>query len=75
MLTASGITQARKRLGPQVLAEVFERVAGPVADTVSRGAWLRRWRLVAIDGFEVDVPDPGTAGFPLTAGTTRCPMS
>jgi hypothetical protein len=55
--TASGITQARKRLGPTVLSEVFEQVAGPVADTLTRGAWLRRWRLLAIDGFEVDVPD------------------
>jgi hypothetical protein len=45
-----------------VLAEVFEQVAGPVADTLTRGAWLRRWRLLAIDGFEVDVPDtPGNA--------------
>jgi hypothetical protein len=60
--TASGITQARKRLGPRVLSEVFEQVAGPVADTLTRGAWLRRWRLLAIDGFEVDVPDtPGNA--------------
>ena len=58
--TASGITQARRRLGPGVLAEVFEQVAGPVADVLTRGAWLRRWRLLAIDGFEVDVPD--TAG-------------
>lgn len=55
--TAGGITQARKRLGPKVLAELFEQVAGPVAGTLTRGAWLRRWRLVAIDGFEVDVPD------------------
>jgi hypothetical protein len=55
--TASGITQARKRLGPKVLLEVFEQVASPVADTLTRGAWLRRWRLLAIDGFEVDVPD------------------
>src|SRR6059058_391645 len=60
--TASGITQARKRLGPEVVAEVFEQVAGPVADMLTRGAWLRRWRLVAIDGFEVDLPDmPGNA--------------
>jgi hypothetical protein len=60
--TASGITQARKRLGPKVLAEVFEQVAGPVADMATRGAWLRGWRLVAIDGFEVDLPDtPGNA--------------
>jgi hypothetical protein len=55
--TASGITQARKRLGPKVLAEVFEQVAGPVATTSTRGAWLRGWPLLAIDGFDVDVPD------------------
>ncbi|MGH3612047.1 MAG: IS4 family transposase [Pseudonocardia sp.] len=55
--TSGGITQARKRLGPKVLAEVFEQVAGPVAKPSTRGAWLRGWRLVAIDGFEVDVPD------------------
>jgi len=55
--TASGITQARKRLGPKVLAEVFEQVAAPVAESSTRGAWLRDWRLVAIDGFDVDVAD------------------
>ncbi|MGH3764282.1 MAG: IS4 family transposase [Pseudonocardiaceae bacterium] len=55
--TASGITQARKRLGPAVLPEVFERVAEPRATMLTRGAWLRGWRLLAIDGFEVDVPD------------------
>jgi len=55
--TAGGISQARKRLGPRVLAEVFETVAGPVADPSTRGAWLGEWRLLAIDGFEVDVAD------------------
>jgi hypothetical protein len=55
--TSSGITQARKRLGPMVLAEVFEQVAGPVATRSMRGAWLRGWRLLAIDGFDVDLPD------------------
>jgi hypothetical protein len=44
-------------VGPKVLSEVFEQVATPVATGSSRGAWLRGWRLVAIDGFEVDVPD------------------
>jgi len=58
--TAGGITQARKRLGRKVLAEVFERVAEPVGTLDTRGAWLRGWRLLAIDGFEVDLPD--TAG-------------
>jgi len=55
--TAGGISQARKRLGPKMLAEVFEQVAGPVANCETRGAWLRGWRLLAIDGFEVDLPD------------------
>jgi Insertion element 4 transposase N-terminal/Transposase DDE domain len=55
--TSSGITQARKRLGPDVLAEVFEQVAEPVATPLTRGAWLRGRRLVAIDGFDVDLPD------------------
>lgn len=68
--TASGITQARKRLGPQVLAEVFEQVAAPVATRSSRGAWLRGWRLVAIDGFEVDLAD--TAGNAAEFGYGGC---
>jgi Insertion element 4 transposase N-terminal/Transposase DDE domain len=60
--TASGITQARKRLGRAVLAEVFEGVAEPVGTTFTRGTWLRDWRMLAIDGFDVDLPDtPGNA--------------
>lgn len=55
--TASGITQARKRLGRNIMSEVFEGVAQPVATRSTQGAWLRGWRLLAIDGFEVDVPD------------------
>jgi hypothetical protein len=66
--TTSAITQARKRLGRQVMREVFERTCGPVAGDAwpvagvvavgrARGSWLRRWRLLAIDGFEVDLPD------------------
>jgi hypothetical protein len=66
--TASAITQARKRLGREVFPELFERTCGPVAGDpapsagltalgTARGSFLRGWRLVAIDGFEVDVPD------------------
>jgi hypothetical protein len=39
------------------MADVFEGVAQPVATAGTRGAWLRRWRLLAIDGFDVDLPD------------------
>ena len=66
--TSSAITQARKRLGREVFAELFERTCGPVAGPAgstaamtavgtARGSFLRGWRLLAIDGFEVDVPD------------------
>src|SRR5437016_2690131 len=60
--TASGITQARKRLGRKVLSEVFEGVAEPVGGMFTRGARMRGWRVLAIDGFDVDMPDtPGNA--------------
>jgi Insertion element 4 transposase N-terminal len=66
--TTSAITQARKRLGRQVFPELFERTCGPVAGPAvptagvaalgtARGSFLRRWRLLGIDGFEVDLPD------------------
>ena len=62
------ITQARKRLGRKVFAGVVRTHCGPVAGTAgptaavaalgtARGSFLRRWRLLAIDGFEVDLPD------------------
>jgi hypothetical protein len=55
--SSGGITQARRRLGWEVLREIFARVAAPVADLVTRGGFLGPWRLMAIDGFEWDVPD------------------
>jgi len=66
--TASAITQARKRLGREVFSELFEQTCGPVAgDTAlvadrtalgtARGSFLRSWRLLAIDGFDLDLPD------------------
>lgn len=54
---SAGITQARKRLGSEVVREVFEQVAQPVAGALTRGAWLAGRRMVSIDGFEWDVPD------------------
>jgi hypothetical protein len=38
--TSSGISQARKRVGSPVLADVFEGVAQAVATRSTRGAWL-----------------------------------
>ncbi len=55
--TSGGITQARKRLGSAPLRELFAQVAVPVAEELTRGAFLAGWRLMAIDGFEWDAPD------------------
>jgi Insertion element 4 transposase N-terminal/Transposase DDE domain len=55
--TSGGITQARQRLGYEPLAGLFAAVAQPVAGLLTRGAFLAGWRLMAVDGFEWDVPD------------------
>lgn len=55
--SSSGITQARVRLGAPVMEEIFESVVQPVGTMDTRGAWLRSWRVLAIDGFDVDMPD------------------
>jgi hypothetical protein len=55
--TSGGITQARQRLGPEPLRELFSEVAVPVAEELTRGALLGPWRLMSVDGFEWDAPD------------------
>jgi hypothetical protein len=72
---SGGITQARQRLGPEPLELLFDRVAVPVAGLLTRGAFLRDWRLMAIDGFELDVPDTpaGAAAFGYPAGAREHP--
>lgn len=55
--STAAITQARRRLGADPLRVLFERVAVPLAGRGTKGAWLRSRRLMAIDGFMLDVPD------------------
>src|ERR1700712_3384536 len=55
--TASALCQARRRLGEEPIRELFERVAVPLATPGTPGAWLGRWRLMAIDGVQLDVAD------------------
>lgn len=55
--TTSAITQARQRLNEEPLRVLFERTATPVAGRGTKGAWLGSRRLMAIDGFMLDVPD------------------
>jgi hypothetical protein len=37
--------------------EQFERVAVSLATPGTQGAWIGRWRLMAIDGLQLDVAD------------------
>src|SRR5215472_1344318 len=76
--TSGGITQARQRLGYEPLKELFGEVAAPVAEELTRGAFLGGWRLMAVDGLEWDAPDTpenavafGYAG--KTTGDAACP--
>lgn len=55
--TSGGITKARQRLGPEVLRDLYERLAVPVAEILTPGAWAGPWRLVAVDGTVIDLPD------------------
>ncbi len=55
--TKSAITQARQRLGPEPMKALFERAAVPLATSGTKGAWLARRRLMAIDATSFDVAD------------------
>lgn len=68
--TTSAITQARARLGWEPLRELFDRCAVPVAQPGTKGGWLAGRRLMAIDGFTLDV-----AGTPANAEGFQRPGS
>lgn len=53
----SAIFQARQRLGSKPLADLFARVAKPLADPGTPGVWVAGRRMVAVDGTCLDVAD------------------
>ena len=53
----SAIFQARRRLGPEPMKTLFERVAAPIGGEATPGTWLAGRRLVAVDGLCLDVAD------------------
>jgi hypothetical protein len=55
--SSSALAQARERLGPEPLQELFERVAVPCAQLSTAGAWLGGRRLMAVDGVELECAD------------------
>lgn len=54
---SASISEARARLGPQVMRRLFERVVHPLASAETPGAFLGGLRLMAVDGTLLDVPD------------------
>jgi hypothetical protein len=52
--TSSGLAQARKRLGPEPVAELFSQVARPVAEEDTEGAFFGRWRVMSLDAMVFD---------------------
>jgi hypothetical protein len=58
--TKSAITRPRQRLGPEPMKALFERAAVPLATPRTKGAWLARRRLMAIDATSFDVADTAT---------------
>lgn len=53
----SAISQARTRLGPEVMKQLADRVLRPLARPGAPGGWYRGWRLMAVDGSCMDVAD------------------
>jgi hypothetical protein len=53
----SGISQARTRLGWEVMRQLYGEVVKPLAVEATRGAWYRGWRLVSLDGSTLAVAD------------------
>ena len=53
----SAITQARQRLGPRVMSQLFHQLVRPMATAETKGAFLNGLRIVVLDGTTFDVPD------------------
>jgi Insertion element 4 transposase N-terminal/Transposase DDE domain len=53
----SGISQARTRLGVEPVQALYQAMVAPMAETQTKGAWYRQWRLVSLDGSTLDVAD------------------
>jgi len=55
--TKGGISQARSRLGFEVMQRLHDEVVQPIATEKTKGAWFKAWRLVSLDGSTFDVAD------------------
>ncbi len=75
----SAISQARTRLGPEVMRQLAQRVLRPLAAPGAPGAWYRGFRVMALDGSCMDVADEAANaaffGYPSASrGQMRIPL-
>jgi hypothetical protein len=57
VVAPASISQARERLGWEVVRALHDEVVKPIATEATKGAWFHHWRLVSLDGSTLDVPD------------------
>ncbi len=57
VVSNAGISQARTRLGWEVLRQLHDEVVKPIAVAATKGAWYRGRRLVSVDGSTLEVAD------------------
>jgi len=56
-VSKSAISQGRSRVGWKVMMSLFKELVRPIATVLTRGAFYKHWRLVAIDGTTIAIPD------------------
>jgi len=71
----ASISEARQRVGCQVMSQLFGRIARPLATPATPGAFLGGLRVMAVDGTVLDVPDSlanaKVFGYPASRHSTR----
>jgi hypothetical protein len=75
----SAISQARARLGFDVMRRLHDELVAPIAIPATRGAWYKGRRLVSLDGSTLDVADEpanvAAFGYPgASRGTSAFPQ-
>ncbi len=56
-VSKSALSQARTRLGWQVMAQLADTCLTPIAQPHTLGAWFKGLRIVSVDGSTLDLPD------------------
>nr|WP_281070146.1 transposase domain-containing protein [Paeniglutamicibacter psychrophenolicus] len=56
-ITDSALTQARRRIGVAPLRRLFEMLRGPAPTTTREGSFFGKYRICAIDGMVLTLPD------------------